>query len=296
MTLQQAFDQFILSRKLAGLSEKTIQDYTLFVNKFVSLYPGLPAGELSQEQVDSYILSLSSSRLSPATFATYVRHLKVFLRWMSGICSVSYDYRRIKVPKSPKKHVKLYADEEIRQIFDAVDAVYGDDWLCIRNKCVVALMLDSGLRQSEVTGLLWRNISFPHHNLLVTGKGSKDRIVPLGNLSASLLREYKSACPCPDARYVFVSRSGERLTGNAVRLFMQRIGRQLPFEFSSHKLRHNFATNYCLDQYSAYGNIDIYRLMYLLGHEDVSTTRRYLHMAYEIIAAQNNISHLDKIF
>lgn len=77
---------------------------------------------------------------------------------------------------------------------------------------------------------------------------------------------------------------------------VSKMAKKLPFELSSHKLRHNFATNYCLDQYNAYGQVDIYRLMYLMGHEDVSTTRRYLHFANEILASKGCISHVDAIY
>ena len=65
---------------------------------------------------------------------------------------------------------------------------------------------------------------------------------------------------------------------------------------SSHKLRHNFTTNYCLDMYNQKGQIDIYRLMTLLGHEEIETTRRYLHVANEIIASSESFSHVDKVY
>lgn len=93
-----------------------------------------------------------------------------------------------------------------------------------------------------------------------------------------------------------VSRTGKELTCNAVKHMMFSIQRKLPFEFSSHKLRHNFATNYCIDQYEKTGQIDIYKLMLLMGHEDIETTRVYLHHANQIIASKMNISHLDKVF
>jgi site-specific recombinase XerD len=85
------------------------------------------------------------------------------------------------------------------------------------------------------------------------------------------------------------------LTANTVRLMVSKLSKQLPFTFSSHKLRHNSAINYCLDQYEKYGTIDIYKLMALLGHEDIKTTRRYLHLANQIIASKSNISHMDKV-
>ena len=78
-------------------------------------------------------------------------------------------------------------------------------------------------------------------------------------------------------------------------MLISKISKKLPFEFSSHKLRHNFGTNYCLDQYDKYGQIDIYKLMVIMGHEDIKTTRKYLHIANSIIVARSNISHLDKI-
>ena len=73
------------------------------------------------------------------------------------------------------------------------------------------------------------------------------------------------------------------------------VQKKLPFEFSSHKLRHNFATNYLLDQYERFGQMDIYQLMAIMGHEDISTTRRYLHEANGILAVRGCISHLDKV-
>ena len=88
----------------------------------------------------------------------------------------------------------------------------------------------------------------------------------------------------------------DNLTPDSVKHLISKIGKCLPFPFSSHKLRHNFATNYCLDQYEKHGQIDVYSLMILMGHEDVKTTERYLHFAKQIIASRQHISHLDAIF
>lgn len=65
------------------------------------------------------------------------------------------------------------------------------------------------------------------------------------------------------------------------------------FDLSSHKLRHNFATNYCIDHVRQTGKTDVYDLSILMGHESIETTKKYEHFAHEIIAAENNISHLD---
>lgn len=97
------------------------------------------------------------------------------------------------------------------------------------------------------------------------------------------------------SKFVFVSRNGLPLTGDAVKHMITKAASRLNFELSSHKLRHNFATNYCIDQYTEYGQVDIYSLMHIMGHEDLSTTQRYLHYAQEILASRTHVSHLDKL-
>lgn len=70
--------------------------------------------------------------------------------------------------------------------------------------------------------------------------------------------------------------------------------RRLPFELSPHKLRHNFATNYCLDKYAAGEQVDPLLLKVIMGHEDLVTTQKYLHLALEMVAVEKKVSALDK--
>lgn len=294
MTIQQAFDEFILSRRLADLTEKTVSDYRQFITPFAE-YIGLekPLETLHQENITAYIEKLLDKPISRSTRATYIRHVKIFLKWVSQEYTVQYDYKRIKVPKSPKKRVKIYTDSELLEIFEHVQAE--NEWLTLRNKCIIALMYDSGLRQSEVCTLERSKVSFTDKRMVVHGKGNKERTVPLGSLTARLMNDYLALCPYK-SKFVFVTRRGQPLTCNAVKLLVSRLSQKLDFELSSHKLRHNFATNYCIDQYEERGQVDIYRLMIIMGHEDVETTRRYLHHANEIIGTKNCISHLDKVY
>ena len=293
MTLHEAYDNFILSRRLLDLSDKTVFDYMQFVAPFVrSVGSARDFGTVTQQDITDYVKTLLNRPISKATRATYIRHVKIFLRWCEKEYGAQYSSESVKVPKSPKKSVRIYSDTEIAEIFQAVEAE--TEWLTLRNKCIIALMYDSGLRQSEVCTLRRSRISYTDNRMTVHGKGDKERIVPLGKLTQSLMRAYLSQCPY-HSDSVFVNRHGEPLTSNAVKLFVSKLAKNLPFELSSHKLRHNFATNYCIDQYEKYGQVDIYRLMYLMGHEEIETTKRYLHFAYEIIASRGCISHLDNV-
>lgn len=293
MTIQQAFDDFILSRKLADLSQKTISNYIQFVTPFVDfLGANIPLADVTQEHITRYLEKVINKPISKATRTTYIRHVKVFLKWCTENQETHYNYKRVKVPKPPKKNVKIYTTEELLEMLDNVQAE--SDWLTMRNKCILALMYDSGLRQSEVCTLELARVSFTERRMVVHGKGNKERTVPLGTLTSTFMRQYLDMCPYT-SKMVFVNRRGEPLTTNAVKLLVSRLSDKTEIDVSSHKLRHNFATNYCIDQYEEHGQVDIYRLMIIMGHEDIETTRRYLHHANEIIGTKNCISHLDKL-
>lgn len=293
MQIQEVYERFILSRRLAGLSSKTVRNYKDFLKPFVEFVGSREnVSAVTQDMIDGYILELLEKDISKATLATYIRHMKIFLKWASENYTVQYNYKSVRVPKNPKRRVKIYSDEEAAQIFNAIKAE--SDWLTVRNKTIIALMYDSGLRQNEVCTLKRAKVSFVQNRMTVYGKGDKERVVPLGRMTAEFMKEYLRLCPY-SSKDVFVNRRGEPLTGNAVKLLVTKLADALPFELSSHKLRHNFATNYCIDQYQRNGQVDIFRLMVLMGHEDIETTKRYLHLAYEIIGAWDCISHLDKI-
>lgn len=290
--LCDAFDEFLMSKKLADLSAKSVHDYDDFIKPFLLFCGAVSVSDVSDGLINSYIAGLLERDITKSTRATYIRNLKIFLRWVSESYEVNYNYSKIKVPKSPKKNVRIYENVEISQIFDSVHAE--SDWMVLRNKSILALMLDSGMRQNEVCTVLRTLVSFDKHYIVVTGKGDKQRVVPFGQFSMELVQRYLEACPF-NSKYLFVNRYGNPLTTNAVKTLVHKLSRELSFDLSSHRLRHNFATNYCVDHYQTYGSMDAYKLMILMGHEDISTTKRYLHHATEIIASQEHLSHLDRI-
>ena len=123
--------------------------------------------------------------LSKATISTYVRNARIFLRWVHAEYGLSFDPVKIKVPKPPKKNVHVLSSAEIQYLLDS--AKCSVPWLTARNKAIIALMLDSGLRQNEVCTLVKKGLDFDRGALQVTGKGCKDRLVPLGYISKILI-------------------------------------------------------------------------------------------------------------
>lgn len=295
MSLQEVLEDFLFQKRLAGLESGSIDNYRATLSLMVA-YIGaeMPLSSVLYESVTKYILSVYEKPISKATASSYIRNVRIFFRWASSEHGISFDPLKIKVPKSPKKNVHIYSDTEIRLIFSLVETSI--PWITARNKATVALMLDSGLRQCEVCGLLYENVDIERRLMKVTGKGAKDRIVPLGRMSLELLNDYQRQCPFEKLPYVFLDRRGAQLSGNAIRLFVYRLEKQLPFKLSSHKLRHNFATNFCIDNVKEKGNTCVYDLSILMGHESIETTKKYEHFAHEIIASENSISHLDNVY
>ena len=295
MTLKQAYDEFMFQKELAGLAPASLSDYRNIITIMLNhVGASIDLESVTYEVVTEYIMTLLRRPLAKATISTYIRNTRIFLRWVYAEYGLSFDPVKIKVPKSPKRIVHIYSDTEIQYLFSCVQTSI--PWLTARNRAIIALMLDSGIRQCEVCKLLWNNVDFERMVLKVQGKGSKERLVSLGYMSKILLNDYFSLCPFKDSENVFLDRLGGPLSVNAIRLFVNRLKKQLPFDLSSHKLRHNFATNYCIDNIRKYGNTNVYDLSILMGHESIETTKKYEHFAHEMIAVENNISHLDKVY
>lgn len=293
MTIDGALNDFIMDCRLKGLSDKTIDNYKCFVNAFISVSNIKYYCDINIDIVSRYIIGLYEKRLARATVSTYVRHLKVFLRWLESKGFINGIVENIKVPKTNKKVLRIYSDSEIRDIYSAINV--RPDWLYYRNSAIISLMLDSGLRQGEVCMVGLDDIHMNDRILKVRGKGSKERYVPIGNVTNSFILSYMDSVPYEVNDSLFLTVKGYPLKVNTIKLLVSKMAKRLEFEFSSHKLRHNYATNYCIDHYNKYGQIDIYKLMVLLGHDEINTTRRYLHLANQIIASKEHLSHVDKV-
>lgn len=290
--MNKMLEDFIRFKRLQCLSEPSLKSYSDILKPFCRFCDCTP-DKLTIDTVFAYLESTLSKGRSKATYATYCRNIKIFLKYGFEKGYTTVPYEDIFVPKSPRRVVRMLSSDEIKDIFTASSA--SDIVLNFRNTAILALMFDSGLRQAEICDLLTADINLSGGCVLVHGKGDKERYAPIGHATACYLASYMGVRPESDLPYFFLDVHGNQLSRNAVKLFVSRLSNRLGIDFSSHKLRHNFATNFCLDEYEKSGQIDVYMLMYLMGHEDLKTTKAYLHFALNIIAARHHSSHLDKL-
>lgn len=292
ITIESTFKKFLREKKLQGLSKKSLKDYEIIIGLFVS-YIGTDTNifDIDRDLIDAYIEYQVDRDISLSTFATYVRNTKIFLMWLEKEYNIDIQASNIKIPKSPKVSLYIYSVDDINLIFSIIS--FDEKWMEYRNKSMVALMLDSGLRQSEICHLKLSDIDFCGNIIKVHGKGEKERHVPLGGYSKKYILAYLENCPYK-SKSLFVNIHGEPITPNALKQMAAKMAKELPFKFSCHKLRHNFATNFCIDQFEQMGRMDAYSLMVLMGHSNMKTTERYLHWAKEIVCSKQHISHLDR--
>ena len=124
MMLNHAFDKFILEKRISGLKEVSISDYRNTLTRFLRSFGNTEISQLAYDDVGSYILGLYKSGLSRATVSTYVRNARIFLRWVSAEYGLSFDATKVKIPKSPKKVVHIYTDDEIRDILNLSNLLF----------------------------------------------------------------------------------------------------------------------------------------------------------------------------
>lgn len=296
MTIQEIYKMFLLEQEYRNNSSVTIDWYKVQLEDF---FRWLSSDELSDlsllhfKEYGVYLRSLSKrdgGKLSGNSINGTLRAVKAFYNFAIDSEFLEDFSRQLKLPRVHKKEQLILDDDEIRQLLSC----FGDSIIDFRNKCFVILMLDCGLRRGEIPRLNVGDVNLKNKTLLVRGKGSKQRIVPIGNRCAALLSEffpdtvqrlYSSDSP------FFSDRSGKRCTDNLVKQVFQDLKERSGIErLHPHLLRHTFATYYLADG----GDLETLRL--ILGHSNIQTTQMYLHLAFNLKLSRSHFhSHLDKI-
>lgn len=284
---------FMYEQRFRNNSAATIEYYTLSLGLFLDFVGADESVEvLDISMYKDYVVYLQSSgHLKSTSVNTYVRAVKAFYNWLIDEEQIGDCSRKLKLIKQKRQEIIPLSDDEIDVLLKSFDT---SDLLELRNKCLTLLMVDSGLRRAETVRLRCCDVDFAHNSLLVTGKGDKERIVPLGSLTVEVLREYNERVSDRRKKRVdsfFLDRFAEPLDVNAVDLVFSKLKDVTGIQrLRCHLLRHTFATNYLLDG----GDLETLRL--ILGHSSIAITQLYLHLAnnQKMLRERHN-SHLDNM-
>lgn len=203
-------------------------------------------------------------------------------------------------PKSPVAEVQLPKPEKklpvvlsIAQIDELLSiplnvevARNSPPWLPLRDAAILELFYSCGLRISELRSLDLKHIDFLAENLRVLGKGSKERMVPIGQTAIVAIQRYQREAAVTNGP-LFISKRRTRITQQAIDQLLKKYLKlsSIPFEISPHKLRHSFATH-MLD-----AGADLRSVQSLLGHSSLSTTQIYTHVTKERLRSAYDDAH-----
>lgn len=272
MTLQAAVEDFLIEQHIRGNTAKTVRYYALCLRLFAR-YAGesLSVSEITQSTLKGYFMHLSGQALSSVTVQTYFRAVRAFLTWCYQEHLIPDNLsERFRLPKAQRKTVDVLADSELRQLFGCFNL---GSALQLRNCCICALMVDSGLRMNEVVTLTTDCLHIPEGYAVVNGKGNKQRVVPIGYQTRRLLLRYLARRPAlADTRSVFLQSDLSPVTDDTLRMLFRRLKDKsgIP-RLRAHLLRHTFATRYLEN------GGDLYSLQQILGHTSLEMVRRYVH-------------------
>jgi len=298
MTVKDALDSFILEQRLRGSTDKTIRGYQGFIGQFITWLSGTGVetiGVLTIDHVRQYQLYLGTrdcdnkyQKLTRRTVRTYMRSVRIFLAFCFNESYIKEPiHQSLKLPKAEKPVIEILSENEIGQLLGYFD----DDVLNRRNRAIVCLMLDCGLRLSEVAGIKTGDIDQNKDYIKVMGKGRKGRIVPIGRKVREALLAYIQVRPSPISGPLFLSVLETPITPDGIVQLMNRLKKQTGISrLHAHLLRHTFATNFLV-----YGLGDVYELSRILGHSDIRITEGYVQLAsyYTILQNRDRRTYLD---
>jgi integrase/recombinase XerD len=276
-----------------GLSQNTLAAYRRDLTAYAAWLDAAHARRLTQTEpadIDAYLSHRFAARAKPRTAARYTASLRRFFRFMSREGLIASDPSQfLDAPKLPRPLPKVLSEADVESLLAAPDI---ETPAGLRDRAMIETLYATGLRVSELVGLKVLNLDLNAAVLRVTGKGGKDRLVPLGEEAVYWLSRYiKESRPgmlngkrCAE---VFVTPRGAGMTRQAFWYLLKRgaLKAGIHKPLSPHTLRHAFATHLL-----AHG-ADLRAVQMLLGHADISTTQIYTHVARERLKQLHSRHH-----
>jgi integrase/recombinase XerC len=281
--LIEEYKKFIAFEK--RLSSSSIKSYLRDINELLKLMGDKKLNSYSIEDIRKNIAILHSKGLSGKSLSRMISSWRGLFNFLIH----KYQFNQnptlgIKAPKSKKLLPQTLSVDQTIKLIDIKD----NSFLGLRDHAILELFYSSGLRLSELVDININNINFDDGTITVTGKGNKERIIPVGTFAFKAIKKWLKSRKTinnltPKNQILFLSKSGQKLTSRAIqyRLKFWAIKQGIPENIHPHLLRHSFASH--LLQSSQ----DLRAVQELLGHANISTTQIYTHLDFQ---------HLSKIY
>ena len=259
-------------------SNNTIESYKRDLIKFYE-YNKKDIKNIDKDDIKSYLKYLNDNKMNERSIARNISSLKSLYKFLIINKIIKNNpMESISLPKLGKKLPNTLSEEDINKLLD----IKLNDNYSYRNKAMLELMYATGLRVSELVNLKVYDVNLDEAIVKTMGKGSKERIIPIGDYALNALKiyinEYRSSLFKREVNdYLFLNNHGKQMTRQGFFKIIKKLAIEqgVNKDFSPHTLRHSFATH--LLSHGA----DLRIIQELLGHSDVSTTQIYTHVSNE---------------
>lgn len=269
------------------LSVHTVENYRHDLENLLELAEKQDLQTLDSPQIRNFVAQLHGKGLSAKSLARRLSAWRGFYRFACKRLGYPHNpCADLRPPKARRALPETLSPDACAQLLDRAP----EDVLETRDKAMFELFYSSGLRLAELAGLDLSALDLAAGEAMVTGKGSKTRIVPVGDKARDALTAWigvRRGMADPEEKAVFTSRNGGRLTARQVALRLDRWARKagLDVHVHPHMLRHSFATHVL--QSSG----DLRAVQEMLGHASISTTQVYTHLDFQHLAKVYDTAH-----
>jgi integrase/recombinase XerC len=286
LTIEKNYSQHTVTSYL-----KDILDFETFIKREELAADLL---DVTRERLGRHYLAFLDERnYAKKSIARKISSLRTFYDYLIKENEIEVNiFTNLETPKVPKKLPKLIQDEEIEMLFKSIDRFKP---LGFRNYVLLDLLFSCGLRASEVVDITIKDIQLDQEQILIHGKGSKDRYIPLHQRLVQDLRQYLtyirpillSKGPITSELKVFINYKGTPLTVRGLQIILKQIIKNSgeTYKIHPHMLRHAFATT--LLNHGA----DLRVVQELLGHEHLKSTQIYTHVSSEKLKEKYKTTH-----
>ncbi|CAI8307592.1 MAG: Tyrosine recombinase XerD [Puniceicoccaceae bacterium MED-G32] len=276
-----------------GLSKNTVKSYHSDISQFLKFLFKKKLknwDSVQSSHFDAWLNQLGAEGLSKQSQSRKFTSIRSFSKFLLSERIIKKDFSELSY--RPKLDKKLPITLEINEMTQLINVAKSDTIYGLRDYCIIELMYSAGLRVSELCFLKIEHMNIEDGILRVFGKGSKERIVPLGEnakraLDAYLVRSRPSFVNTNTDTTIFLSRMGKGLSRKTIWYMIKRYSEKALIKkaIKPHTMRHSFATH-LLE-----GGADLRSIQDLLGHADISTTQIYTNMQKARLQEEHSIHH-----
>ncbi len=288
-SLADAVEAFLRGREVAGVTQATLQIYTFTLNRFLHTGDAEALSEVTSRIIEHHLGDLRA-HMKPISVHQSFRVLRTFCKWCVRTGRLSADPMDGMMMRIPKTLPRVPEDEDVQRLLEACPNTFEGR----RNRALIALAADSGLRKEELRRLRVGDLDLSRRIVHVReGKGQKDGVTFFGDATASIFRTWLAAHPVlHPASPVFCRRNGASLGRYGIRRILYRLSKRagLDRKIGPHALRHYAATALLRRT----GDLDLVRRV--LRHESLTMALRYVALAQTDVAAKyQHASPLDHL-